>query len=143
VGIVIAGLLLWNIQLQQQVAGPGTAVDVQEIARLPDGRIVALLGTGVPNADARLFLAPDGRRGELVVAGLPPLSTERTYQLWFAQPGQPTVTGGVFQVNARGEAVASVTIPAPLDRVSAIAVTEEPRGGSPRPTGQHLLDGKP
>jgi anti-sigma-K factor RskA len=141
-GLVIAGLLGWNVHLQRQVANPEAAVSVETLATLPDGRMVALLGTGRPGATARLFVDRDGRRGELVIAGLAPLPPERTYQLWFARPGQPTVTGGAFRVDGRGETVAPVAIPAPLDEVRAIAVTEEPVPGSPAPTGQHLLDAR-
>ena len=141
-GLVIAGLLGWNIQLQRQVANPETAVSVAALATLPDGRIVALLGTGRPSATARLFVTADGQGGRLAIAGLPPLPPDRTYQLWFARPGQSTVTGGAFQVDERGEGIATVTIPAPLDQVRAIAVTEEPAPGSPAPTGDHLLDAR-
>jgi anti-sigma-K factor RskA len=141
-GLVIAGLLGWNIHLQRQAANVETTVSVEALATLPDGRIVALLGTGRPAATARLFVTSDGRQGQLVIAGLPPLPPDRTYQLWFARPGQPTVTGGAFLVDGRGEGIATVTIPAPLDQVRAIAVTEEPAPGSPAPTGEHLLDAR-
>jgi anti-sigma-K factor RskA len=143
VAALVAGLLLWNMQLQREVARLRTpALDVEQLARIP-GRIVSLAGTGTPGATGRLYVSADGQRGSLALVGLPSLPPDRVYQLWFARPGQPTVTGGAFRVNARGQTVAAVIIPAPLDEVRAIAVTEEPAPASPSPTGKHLLDAQP
>jgi hypothetical protein len=125
------------------VTGPHASPWVEIQARLPGGQVLPLVGTGVPAATARLFVVDGGRRAELAVDRLPPLPAGRVYQLWFAEPGEPIKTGGTFQVDARGEAVASVTIPAPLERMRAVAVTEEPAPGSPGPTGEHLLDWPP
>jgi len=84
-----------------------------------------------------------GRRAELTVDGLPPLLPGRAYQLWFAEPGQPVRTGGAFRVDPRGDASVQVTIPTPMERVRAVAVTQEPAPGSGAPTGVHLLDWTP
>jgi hypothetical protein len=91
--------------------------------------MIALVGTGTAGASARLSVAADGRRGELAITGLPKLAPGRVYQLWFARTGAAPISGGVFGVDARGEALAR-----------AVAVTEEPAPGSPEPTGPHLLD---
>jgi Anti-sigma-K factor rskA, C-terminal len=94
-------------------------------------------------AAARLYPTADAQRAQLAITGLPRLQPDRTYQLWFARPGRPTETGGAFRVDERGQALVPIVIPVPLDQVSAIAVTEEPMPASLRPTGQHLLDGRP
>ena len=150
----VAALLLWNVTLQRQLldlpsaagvpeAGGGSAVGAQQLARLPDGPVVPLEGTGRPGASARLFVDRQGSGAWLAVAGLRPLPRERVYQLWFARPGEPTVSGATFRVDAEGGAVTPVRLPAALGTVSAIAVTEEAAPASLRPTGPHLLDGKP
>jgi anti-sigma factor RsiW len=123
--------------------GPHASPTLEILARLPGGHVLDLTGTGVPTARARLYVTADGRQAELVVAQLPQLQAGRTYQLWFAEPGQPTKTGGAFAVTPRGDAVAQVTIPAALERMRAVAVTEEAAPGSPSPTGPHLLDWAP
>ena len=123
--------------------GPHASPVVELQARLPGGQILPLVGTGVPTAKARLFVVGGGQQAELAVDRLPPLPPGRIYQLWFAEPGQPIKTGGTFSVDASGDAVARVTIPAPLERMRAVAVTEEPAPGSPGPTGEHLLDWTP
>jgi anti-sigma-K factor RskA len=137
---VFLGLLGWNLALHRQIAGRAAPVPVEQLARLPDGRIVALIGTGTPQASARLYVDREGRRGELAIAGLPALPPARVYQLWFARPGGPPISGGVFRADAQGEALALVVIPVALEPARAIAVTEEPAPGSPAPTGPHLLD---
>jgi anti-sigma-K factor RskA len=149
----VVALLLWNVTLQRQVLDPpaagvpgasgGSAWGAQQLARLPEGPVVPLEGTGRPGASARLFVDRQGSGAWLAVAGLPPLPSGRVYQLWFARPGEPTVSGAAFRVDAEGGAVTPVRLPAALGAVSAIAVTEEAAPASPRPTGPHLLDGKP
>jgi anti-sigma-K factor RskA len=102
--------------------------------------MIALVGTGTAGASARLSVAADGRRGELAITGLPKLAPGRVYQLWFARTGAAPISGGVFGVDARGEALAVVVVPVALEPARAVAVTEEPAPGSPAPTGPHLLD---
>lgn len=140
-GLAIAGLatafvlLFWNVQLQQQLSRVQQSLSI-------NGRVFVLTGTGVPKASARLYILPDLQKGELEVSGLPPLAANRTYQLWFARPGQPTETGGAFRVDVQGHINTSIVVPVPLGEVTAIAVTEEQLPGSLRPTGKHLLDAK-
>ena len=119
--------------------GPHASPTVELQARLPGGRVLRLAGTGVPTAKARLFVVEGGRRAELAVDRLPPPPAGRVYQVWFAEPGEPVKTGGAFTVDARGDAVARVTIPAPLERVRRISVTEEAAPGSANPSGTELL----
>ena len=144
---LLVASLAWNTQLQQQAISLKQQSDVDQRARQPlstsTGRTIALEGTGEAGASVRIYLVEDGQRAELAISGLPTLPPNRTYQLWFARPGQPTETGGAFRVDERGRALAHVVIPVPLAQVSAIAITEEPMPASLRPPGAHLLDGKP
>ena len=124
------------------MTGPHASLEVEVMARLPGGRILPLFGTGAPTASGRLYVV-NGTRAELVVEGLPPQPQGRAYQVWFAEPGQPMRTGGVFVVNSQGAGVSRPTIPAPLERIAAIAVTLEPVAGSAAPTSIPLLDWTP
>jgi anti-sigma-K factor RskA len=139
---LVASLLVWNVMLQRELTrrapGPAPGPEVAALSRRP-GRLVILAGTGQPGASARLFVAVDGG-GHLAISGLTPLPRGRTYQLWFIRTGASAVTGGTFRVDARGLAWAKAGVPASLDEVRAIAVTEEPAPGSVSPTGQHLLE---
>jgi anti-sigma-K factor RskA len=141
---LVASLLIWNVVLQRELTrrapGPAPGPEVEALSRRP-GRLVILAGTGRPEASARLFVAVDGG-GHLAISGLTPLPRERTYQLWFIGTGASAVSGGTFGVDARGLAWVKATVPASLDEVSAIAVTEEPAPGSVSPTGRHLLEAR-
>jgi len=141
---LVASLLLWNVALQRELTrrapGPAPGPEVEALSRRP-GRLVILAGTGQPRASARLFVAVDGG-GHLAISGLTPLPRERIYQLWFIGAGASAVTGATFGVDAHGLAWVKASVPASLDNVRAIAVTEEPAPGSGSPTGQHLLEAR-
>jgi anti-sigma-K factor RskA len=138
-----AALLAWNLALEWRLAHPPYGPEVEALSRRP-GRMVIFNGTGVPSANARLFVAIDGGHGHLAVSGLQPLQAGRTYQLWFFRRSAPAASGATFNVDARGRAWVKVTVPAPFNDTHAIAVTEETAPGSPAaPTGPHLLDAQP
>ena len=143
---LVASLLVWNVWLQQELArrapGPAPGPEVEALARRP-GKVIILGGTGKPGASARLFVASDGGHGHLAIAGLGPLPQGRTYQLWFIRAGGPSVSGATFAVSSRERAWVKVAVPASLEDVRAIAITDEPLPGSVAPTGRHLLDAQP
>lgn len=90
-------------------------------------------------ARARAYISPT--RGLFFAAeGLPPLPAGRTYQLWTIVAGAP-VSHGVFDLPADGRA--QVLAQAPPGPVDAVAVTIEPAGGVPSPTGDKVLVGLP
>jgi anti-sigma factor RsiW len=138
-------LLIWNVTLQRELVrrapGPAPGPEVEALSRRP-GRIVILAGSGQPGARARIFVAVDGG-GHLAVSGLMPLPRQRIYQLWFMRTGSPAVSGAIFVVDAHGRAWVKVAVPASLDDVQAVAITEEPAPGGSSPTGKHLLDSLP
>ena len=89
---------------------------------------------------ARVFW--DVRRGSwrLYADNLPPAGAGKTYQLWLVT-AQAKISAGVFDP-ASEEASGSVALPADAGTVVAAAVTPEPEGGSPQPTGKIILLGK-
>jgi len=139
----LVALLIWNVTLQRELVrrapGPAPGPEVEALSRRP-GRIVILAGSG--GASARIFVAVDGG-GHLAVSGLPRLPHERTYQLWFMRTGSPPVSGAAFGVDRHGRAWVKVSVPASLDNVHAIVITDEPAPGGARPTGKPLLDALP
>jgi len=94
-----------------------------------------------PGARARVFWSPQARRGVLVATSLAPLPPDRQYELWVFLKGKP-VNAGVFDPDAAGRAVfESTDFPEP--DAQNFAVTIEPRGGVPAPTGPVVLVGSP
>ena len=139
-------------QLAAALAGEGEARRDAEVrletleSRLaaltrPDSWAVSLTGQGdAAAARARAFLDPVERRVLLYVYDLPPLPAGQTYQLWVIVDGTP-LSAGTFDVEADGSARYDADpIPAlePSQTV-AVAVTVEPAGGVPQPTGAMAL----
>jgi Anti-sigma-K factor rskA len=63
----------------------------------------------------------------------------KTYQVWLISPGRAT-SAGMLQVDGTGRARAIFDSPAGLPRpVGRAAITVEPAGGSPEPTGPAVL----
>lgn len=112
-----------------------------QILTTPDLRPVVL--AGLPDAPAAIghsFVNPDEHRALFKAYKLPPAPAGKTYQLWFIADGKP-VSAGIFDVDAQGYAQLVVDGVAPPDHIQAWAVTIEPAGGVPQPTGAMVLKG--
>ena len=107
----------------------------------PDLQRIDLSGQpAAPQASGRAFWSRS--RGLVFTAsGLPPLPAGKAYQLWILTPAPAPVSAGVFKPDAGGGVVAMFTPPVDLARPSAVAVTIEPEGGVPAPTGDRYLVG--
>jgi anti-sigma-K factor RskA len=117
------------------------ASETVRVLRSPAVRVVALAGTeSQPQAAARIFWDPARRNWHFYAAALRAPGPGRTYQLWFITPAQEKISAGTFDVDPHGEAALQVEIPPGLEAIALAAVTDEPAGGSPQPTGSiHLV----
>ena len=112
------------------------------LVRDPRAQVVALAGLApAPSARARMIWSPL-QGGLLVTAGLPAAPSGKAYQLWAIQGTNAPVSAGVFEVGADGAATVRVPPLPGVDRVDVFAVTLEPAGGVPAPTGQMYLASK-
>jgi len=111
------------------------------IINAPDVVRINLAGQpDAPAASAHVFMS--AKRGMVLVADkLPALAAGKTYQLWVVTKKAP-VSIGTFAVAADGSVTGTMPISseASLDPV-AVAVTIEPAGGVPAPTGPKVLVG--
>jgi hypothetical protein len=89
-----------------------------------------------PTANARMFVDPASGQAIFSATGLPALPTNRTYQLWFIGAGKP-VSAGIFDVGSQGDGRVLLQAAPPSNVVWAVTV--EPAGGVPQPTGQMVL----
>jgi hypothetical protein len=107
----------------------------------PDLARINLAGQPVaPNASARAFWSRS--RGLVFTASnLPAAPVGRTYQLWVltAQPAPTSV--GLLTPDPSGRVNAMFETPTDLPTPVAMAVTLEPSGGVPAPTGDKYLVG--
>ena len=113
---------------------------VAAILGASDVTYTALAGVApVEQARGRVYVSPT--RGLLFAAeDLPVLPPDRSYQLWTIVGGRP-VSHGVFELGNNG-AAQLLTESAP-GMAEAYAVTVEPLGGVPEPTGPKVLLGTP
>jgi anti-sigma-K factor RskA len=108
----------------------------------PSVQVVSAEGTEAqPRALARVFM--DRSRGTLLLytAGLKPLPPDKTYELWLINDQKRAIPSGTFNVNREGEASLERMVPSDAGRIALLAVTAEPAGGVPQPTGAIQLKG--
>jgi len=87
--------------------------------------------TQAPGADVRLEIRDGG--STLVAEYMPPPPSGRIYQAWARRPGKdPEPTSVVWSTRRDGSA--EVAVPGSLDGVEAVLVTDEPPGGSRKPS---------
>lgn len=127
-------------QAQETVQqGQKTLHAMTEVMSAPDTVNVALAHqTGTPPGSAHVFY--NARMGVVVYTGaIAPAPTDKSYQLWLVpDSGAPVSAGLVASDQKTGAAVAYV--PQGLS-AKAFAVTLEPKGGQPQPTGPKVLVG--
>jgi anti-sigma-K factor RskA len=117
-----------------------SAQAVNTLLRDPATRVVALSGlAAAPGASGRVVWH-EKAGGRLYVTGLPAAPAGKTYELWTIAGAAPR-PAGTFDVDPSG--AASHAVP-PVDDgpVKVFAVTLEPAGGVPAPTGPMVLASK-
>jgi hypothetical protein len=164
--VLASGLGLWALQLRSTLDQVNARVEraeaevvriqrtlgeAQEQTKLlqasnavlfaPDTFRVDLAGEGpAPGSKARAFMSPHS--GVAFAANeLPALPTDRVYVLWIVpQNNLPPVNVGLLARDASGHASLFFPMPAGLS-AAALAVTVEPAGDVPAPTGARVLLG--
>jgi hypothetical protein len=112
-----------------------------ELLSAPDSQVTQLAGTEVASgARARLTFNETTGEAVLVTAKLPPAPAGKAYQLWYIAEGKP-LPGSVFTTDASGRGELRERIPPEGRRAAVFAVTLEPAGGLPAPSGDIYLNG--
>jgi anti-sigma-K factor RskA len=107
----------------------------------PDVARIDLVGQPTaPRAAARAFWS---RSHGLVLAAsnLPAPPPGRTYQLWVLTAQPTAISAGLLKPDETGSVTAVFNTPPDIPDPLAMAVTDEPEGGVPAPTGQKYLVG--
>jgi len=107
----------------------------------PDLARIDLAGQpAAPRASARAFWSR--ARGLVFTASnLPALPAGRTYQLWVLTAQPAPISAGVLKPDENGRVSVMFDTPRDLPKPVAMAVTLEPEGGVPSPTGDKYLVG--
>jgi anti-sigma-K factor RskA len=110
----------------EQLTRPASLVALEQVTTAPDAQSASttMADGGVVTAH---WSASTGQ-SVLVTDGMPALSKEQTYELWFVRDDTP-IAAGIFSTDADGRATA--ILQGQFHSGDIIAVTVEPAGGSP------------
>jgi len=106
----------------------------------PHARSVHLKGLAPsPGAVGHFLWNPESRKGILITQGLPKNAPDKVYELW-AIAGDEPVPVGTFSVEDKPHTLLKIPSLPQGKSFDKFAVTLEPAGGVPKPTGpMHLL----
>jgi hypothetical protein len=103
----------------------------------PDVHVMTLASTN-QTPMGRMFWDQQHDAWTLVAHHIPMPKPGRTYQLWLVTP-TAKISAGTFTPTQSGEVMMRATYALPADSLAAVAVTDEPGGGSPQPTTAPLM----
>lgn len=106
----------------------------------PEVRVTMLAGTDKsPQAAGKIIWSAREKKALFYASNLPAAPPGKTYQLWIIADNKP-IDAGIFSVDSQGNSFLKVESLAEADKAQKFAVTLEPAGGVPQPTGEmHLL----
>jgi anti-sigma-K factor RskA len=105
----------------------------------PRTRIIAMVGDEAPQANAKVVWDTNAQQWAIYIFNLPAPPFDMDYQLWYVMKNAK-ISAAIFRTDEQGRAVLKLALPPDaLADLTATAVTLEPRGGSPQPTGKFYL----
>jgi anti-sigma-K factor RskA len=105
----------------------------------PRTRLIAMVGDETPQANAKVIWDTKAQQWAIYIFDLPAPPSDKDYQLWYVTQ-DAKISAKVFGTDGQGRAVLKLTLPPEaLAGLAATAVTLEPKGGSPQPTGKFYL----
>ena len=114
--------------------------DLVRILTSPTAKMASLSGTlKAKEAYAMVFVEPGTRRGFFYANNLPSLPTGMTYQLWVIT--DKPISAGVFTLDPGHKGRLLMRDIPDVSRIKKLAVSLEPEGGRPQPTGSIYLVG--
>lgn len=107
----------------------------------PASRVIELAAARPQAPSGRMFWDVAHNRWTFFAHHMPQTRPGREYQLWLITADQRKIPSVTFRPDAQGHAVVQATYALPADSLAAIAVTEEPAGGLPAPSGPVIIVG--
>ncbi|HMC54246.1 MAG TPA: anti-sigma factor [Gemmatimonadaceae bacterium] len=104
----------------------------------PQVAVMTLASTDPASPTARMFWDQQRDAWTFVAHRMPMPKSGRTYQMWLVTP-RAKISAGTFMPSPDGEVMMQATYALPKDSLAAVAVTDEPMGGSPQPTTAPFL----
>jgi hypothetical protein len=120
------------------------AQDQREIKDLtgPTTSVVNLSTAGAAEATAMMFWDKTNNSWAFYAHHMPPLPAGQTYQIWLITPNAK-ISAGTFTPAPDSSVEVHATYALPHDALRGVAVSQEPSGGVPQPTGHILITGVP
>ncbi|MEO5903923.1 MAG: anti-sigma factor [Gemmatimonadaceae bacterium] len=106
----------------------------------PDVKVVALADKGTPQPLGRMFWNRATNDWMMVTYGLPAPKPGKIYQVWLVTDKEK-ISAGTFRPDSQGRTVMHANYALARDALRAVAITEEPDGGMPAPTGPMVVVG--
>jgi anti-sigma-K factor RskA len=141
VAAAIAAALVVAVLLRAPPADPELARLRAEVAQLRASGVRAMAmeaREAQAGAKVEAFWDRDAARWFVVGSGLKRMRG-KDLQFWFITDEGRKVPSQMLDVHDDGCGMLVVTVPSDLHGIVAAAITDEPRGGSPQPTGQVQL----
>jgi anti-sigma-K factor RskA len=132
-------------QQQQEVAALNKALargdEISPFLRSANIEVISLTGSdAAKGAGGLLLFDPDSQKALFYAFNMPPLPSGKTYQLW-AILDKP-ISAGTFAPDAGNKTRLLIKRVPELTRINKFAVSLEPEGGRPAPTGPIYLSGQ-
>lgn len=106
----------------------------------PAVKVIDMAAARPADPTGRMFWDTRTARWTFFAHNLPATRPGREYQLWLVTADRK-ISAGTFRPGPRGSAVVQAEYELPPESLQAVAVTEEPAGGQPQPTGAIVLAG--
>jgi Anti-sigma-K factor rskA len=108
----------------------------------PSTSVVSLSTSGAAEATAMMFWDKTDNSWSFYAHNMPPLPAGKTYQIWLITPSNTKISAGTFTPAADSTVEVHATY-ALHEALKSVAVSEEPVGGAPQPTGRIVILGSP
>jgi len=116
--------------------------DRVDLLTRPDTRFLRMAGLeNFRGTSGSAFLQPADRMAIAFIHNLPSVPQQQDFQMWVIQNGRPPFPSQVFKPSGQTTEI-SFSVPVEVSQVAVLAVTIEPAGGSPQPTGPMVLAGR-
>ncbi|MFD3934335.1 anti-sigma factor domain-containing protein [Streptomyces sp. NPDC058611] len=130
------GIAVWQhqeaSQARTELRRAGPAAQLAEVLAAPDAVIgTADFGDG---ATGCVVVSRAESRAAFMASGLPELTSDQVYELWYDDAGTPRSAG---TLNGRGNWHIKL-LDGPVEQATALGITVEPAGGSAQPTGSPI-----
>lgn len=134
--VLLLALVTGIVVLWQQNRAMQRELAFARLATTPGAKMTELSGTEqATGATAKIAFDKTGH-AMLMASGLPPAPQGKEYQLWFIVGNKPPMPGKSFAPDKTGQGTLIDQVPHEAMEAAVFAITLEPAGGLPAPTGE-------